>query len=93
MKSTRIRKNIVFFSVTILETLLLGHKLDVMHIEKNVCDNIIGTLFNIDGKTNDNLNARLDMESLNIRHELHPKYDDRKPILPTASYSLTNEKS
>ena len=29
-----------------------------MHIEKNVVDNIIGTLLNLDGKTNDNLKAR-----------------------------------
>ena len=31
--------------------------LDVMHIKKNVVDNIISTLFNLDGKTKDNLKA------------------------------------
>jgi len=28
-----------------------------MHVEKNVCDSIIGTLLNIKGKTKDGVNA------------------------------------
>jgi len=32
--------------------------LDVMRIKKNVCDNIIGTLLNITGKTKDGVKAR-----------------------------------
>jgi len=31
-----------------------------MHVEKNVCDSIIGTLLNIKGKTKDEINARKD---------------------------------
>jgi hypothetical protein len=34
---------------------MLRHNLDVMHIEKNVVDNIIGTLLNIKYKTKDNI--------------------------------------
>lgn len=30
---------------------VLRHNLDVIHIEKNVCDNIIGTLLNLDKKS------------------------------------------
>ncbi|KAL6347804.1 hypothetical protein AAG906_026333 [Vitis piasezkii] len=44
------------------------HNLDVMHIEKNVCESIIGTLFNIPGKTNDGLNARLDLVEMGLRN-------------------------
>ena len=32
------------------EDLDLRHNLDVMHIEKNICDSIIGTLLNIEGR-------------------------------------------
>jgi len=32
-----------------------------MHIEKNVMDNILGTILDIKGKTKDNLAARLDL--------------------------------
>ena len=44
-----------------------------MHIEKNVCDNLIGTILNLDGKTKDNMKARLDLKEMGIRHELHPQ--------------------
>ncbi|RVW62174.1 hypothetical protein CK203_062575 [Vitis vinifera] len=44
------------------------HNLDVMHIEKNVCESIIGTLFNIPGKTKDGLNARLDLVEMGLRN-------------------------
>jgi hypothetical protein len=51
--------------------LLLPHNLDVMHIEKNVCQNILCTLLNILGKTKDTHNARLDFHDMGIRPELH----------------------
>ena len=37
----------------------LQHNLDVVHIEKNICDSIIGTLLNIEGKMKDTLNIGL----------------------------------
>ena len=45
----------------------LRHNLDVMHIEKNICDSIIGTLLNIEGKTKDTLKSRIDLTHLGIR--------------------------
>ena len=41
-----------------------------MHIEKNICAILVGTLLNIEGKTKDIVKARLDLEDLNIRKEL-----------------------
>ncbi|XP_065853519.1 uncharacterized protein [Euphorbia lathyris] len=46
---------------------LSRHNLDVMHIEKNVFDNILGTLLSIAGKSKDHLNARLDLQDMGIR--------------------------
>ena len=43
-----------------------------MHIEKNVRDNVVGTLMNNDGKTKDTYKARLDLEYMGIRKELYP---------------------
>ena len=37
---------------------MLHHNLDMMCIEKNVVNNIIGTMLNLDGKTKDNSKAR-----------------------------------
>jgi len=42
-------------------------KLLVRHIEKNICESIIGTLLGIDGKCKDSDKARLDMQHLGIR--------------------------
>lgn len=39
-----------------------------MHIENNVIGNVIGTVLNMDGKTKDNLKARLDLVEWGIRH-------------------------
>jgi len=57
-------KKSIFFELSYWSQLLLRHKLDVMHIEKNVCDNLLGTLLNIEGKTKDTTNARLDLQDL-----------------------------
>lgn len=65
-----------------------------MHIEKNVCDNIYGTLLRLEGKSKDNLQARLDLHEMNIRLGLHPKKKaNNKYYLPPATYTMSkNEK-
>ena len=49
------KKISIFFTLPYWEDHVLHHNLDVMYIEKNVVDNIIDKLLNLDGKTNDNL--------------------------------------
>jgi hypothetical protein len=73
--------------------LSVRHCLDVMHIEKNVCDAIIGTLLNIPGKTKDNENVRKDMKKKNIRPDLWPvkKKDGTKTFLPPACYTMSRK--
>lgn len=68
---------------------MLRHSFDVMHIEKNVCDNIINTLLGIDGKSKDNLNSRLDLQLLGIRKDLHPVKVGEKYFLPPAPYTMS----
>jgi hypothetical protein len=59
-----------------------------MHIEK-MCDNIINTLLDIAGKSKDNLNARLDLQALGIRSDLHPvELEYNQYYLPPAPYSM-----
>lgn len=59
-----------------------------MHIEKNVCESIIGTLLNIPGKTKDGINARLDLKEMGIRKELAPQFSEKRSYLPLACYTL-----
>ena len=61
-----------------------------MHIEKNVCDNLIRTLLNLDGKTKDDMKARLDLKELGIQQELYPKILANDRIyLPPACYIMS----
>jgi len=60
------KKKSIFFDLPYWSRLEVRHYIDVMHVEKNVCDSLIGTLLNINGKTNDGLNARLDLIEMNI---------------------------
>jgi hypothetical protein len=57
------------------KNLKLRHNLDTMHIEKNICENLIGTVLNILGKTKDTIKARLDLKDMGIRKELHFTYE------------------
>lgn len=45
------RKKSIFFQLPYLKTLMLRYNLDVMHIEKNVYDNIVSTMMNMTVKT------------------------------------------
>ncbi|XP_074377420.1 uncharacterized protein LOC141718947 [Apium graveolens] len=71
----------------------LHHNLDPMHIEKNICDNILGTLLNIGGKTKDHVNARKDLQELGIRKPLHPVDcgDGKHLQIRAAIFDMTNK--
>jgi hypothetical protein len=63
-----------------------------MHIEKNICENILSTLLNIPNKTKDTLSARLDLEDRGIRKELHLLDDtSNSSSKPKACYILKPE--
>ena len=62
-----------------------------MHIKKNIYDNVIGTLMNIDEKTKDSLSACQDIQKMGIRHSLYLKEENRKTILPIACFSLSKK--
>jgi hypothetical protein len=59
-----------FLGATVLERLDVRHSIDVMHIEKNVCESLIGTLLNMNEKTRDHGHARADLKKIEIRQEL-----------------------
>ncbi|XP_040990902.1 uncharacterized protein LOC121238122 [Juglans microcarpa x Juglans regia] len=81
-------KHSIFFELPYWASLKLRHNLDVMHIEKNIFDNVLGTLINIQGKTKDNINARRDFAELGIRKELHLKEDGDRVVIPHAYFML-----
>ncbi|XP_040378242.1 uncharacterized protein LOC102718885 isoform X1 [Oryza brachyantha] len=85
------KRKSIWFRLPYWKDLLVPHNFDAMHIEKNVCDNIINTLLGIDGKSKDNMNARLDLKLLNIRKDLHPIKVGDSFFLPPAPFTLSSE--
>ncbi|XP_060170851.1 uncharacterized protein LOC132601805 [Lycium barbarum] len=83
------RKKSIFFQLPYWKNLMLRHNLDVMHIERNVSDNILSTVMNMVGKTKDTLKSRYDLVDLGIRQGLHPIEDGDNILLPAACYALS----
>jgi len=71
--------------------LKLQHNLDVMHIEKNICENIVATLLSNQNKSKDTIAARLDLEDRGIRKELHMVQEGDSFTKPRACYVLSAE--
>lgn len=71
------KKMSIFFELPYWEFNMLRHNLDVMHIEKNVFDNLVYTLLDDKNKSKDNLNARKDLCELGIRSELWPVENEK----------------
>ena len=60
------KKRSIFFDLPYWCDLHVRHCLDVMHVEKNMCDSLIDTLLNIKGKKNDGLKCRQDLAKMGI---------------------------
>ena len=83
------KKRSIFFYLEYWEFLYVRHVLDVMHIEKNVCESIVVTLLDIPGKSKDGLSSCLDLVHLGIRSELQPIVGEKRTYLLAASYTLS----
>ena len=80
-----------FFNLPYWSSLLIRHNLDVMHIEKNICEALLATLLEIARKTKDTKKAQLDLQDMGIRKDQHPVLDKGKYKLPSGSYKLSPE--
>lgn len=86
---TTFKKRSVFFQLKYWDTLQVRHNLDPMHIQKNVFENIVNTILNVDKRTKDNLNPRRDIKRMKIRKDLHVDESQPKPELPKAQYHMS----
>nr|XP_025880314.1 uncharacterized protein LOC107280544 [Oryza sativa Japonica Group] len=73
------------------KNLKVRHNLDVMHIEKNICESLVGTILDIHGKTKDTVNARLDLSDLRIKENLQFRDEGDTSEMPRARYTLSKE--
>ena len=86
-------KQSILFELPYWDKLLLRHNIDVMHVEKkNLCDNLLETVLDITRKTKDTDKARLDLEDMNIRRELHLIESNGQCSKPPTTYVLSRTK-
>ncbi|CAL2248348.1 unnamed protein product [Prunus armeniaca] len=83
------KKKSIFFDLKYWKYLPVRHVLDVMHIEKNVCDSIISTLLEIPGKNKDGIAARLDLLNMGVKTDLQPEYGERRTRFPPRPWNLS----
>ncbi|XP_073139065.1 uncharacterized protein [Henckelia pumila] len=86
------KKKSIFFELEYWKHLHVRHIIDVMHIEKNVCESLISTLLDVPGKTKDGVASRLDLLEMNVRTELAPNMGEKRTFLPPACYTLRMKK-
>ncbi|XP_052295778.1 uncharacterized protein LOC127901818 [Citrus sinensis] len=90
------KKRSIFFDLEYWEYLLVRHQLDVMHIEKNVCESIYSTLLQQPGKIKDGINARNDLTHPDLKEKINKALivlapDEQDKVLPPASYTLSKK--
>ena len=82
------KKKSIFFDLSYWKHNLLRHNLDVMHIQKHVCDNLIYTLLNDSSKSKDHVNARKDLKAMGIKYDLWPNESGKYPL---AIFTMTSQ--
>jgi hypothetical protein len=85
------KKKSIFWELPYWKDLEVCHSIDVMHLTKNLCINLLGFM-GVFGKPKDTLETREDLKCMKERDNLHlEKTDDGRHYLRPASYTLSNE--
>ena len=85
------KKKSIFWELPYWEDLDVHNAIDVMHLTKNLCVNLLGFLGTY-GKSKDTLQARQDLEHMKQRAGLHPeKREKGQHYLRPASYTLSKK--
>jgi hypothetical protein len=84
-----VKEAIDFLELPYWKDLDVRHSMDVIHVEKNVCESLLRTLFNIDGKTRDHGHAQADLKKMEIRPELWLDDSVKGTELPTSCITLS----
>ncbi|CAM8965643.1 unnamed protein product [Rhodiola kirilowii] len=83
------KKRSIFWDLLYWTSFDVRHCIDVMHVKKNICDSVIGTLLNVHGKMKDGIKVRLDMVDMNIRTQLVPETQGQRTYLLPACTTLS----
>ena len=85
------KRKVFFWYLPYWEVLEVRHAIDVMHLTKNLCVNLLGFL-SVYGKSKDTLEARQDLQRMKQRAALYlEKRDKGHHYLGPACYTLSKE--
>ena len=73
-------KKSIFWELSYWEVLNVRHAIDVMHLTKNLCVNLLGFL-GVYGKPKDTLEARQDLQCMKQRAALYPEKEIKDVII------------
>ena len=83
------RKKSIFYELEYWSSLKLKDNIDVMHVEKNVCDSLLGTILDNE-KSKDTTNARNDLKNMGAQRSLWIYEDENGRLMKLhAPYVLT----
>jgi hypothetical protein len=80
----------IFWKLPYWEVVDVSNAIDVMHVMKNFCVNLLGPL-GVYGKTKDTIEARQDLKSMKQQDALHLEKRTNGNYLAPASYTLSKE--
>jgi hypothetical protein len=83
------KKQSIFWELPYWKYLDVCHSIEVMHVKKNVCKSLIGTLLNMNRKTRDHGHAHADMKKMGIGQELWLDDFVKGTELPTSYITLS----
>jgi hypothetical protein len=83
------KKQSIFWELPYWKELDVRHSIDVIHVEKNVCESLLRTFLNTDRKTRDHGHARADLRKMEIRPELWLDDSVEGMELPTSCITLS----
>ena len=83
------KKRSILFELPYWSDLDVQHCIDVIHMEKNVCDSLIGTVLNIKDKTKDGLKCCQDLVDIGIWQRLHPILEGLQTYFPSACQTMS----
>jgi hypothetical protein len=91
-KTSRLLKKSIFWNLPYWNDLLVHHAIDVMHMEKNLCEALIGPLLDILGKTKHTLKAWMNLEEMKLTKDPHHEtLENRAKNFPIACYTLCKQ--
>ena len=84
-------KKSILWELEYWHILVVWHSTDTMHLKKNICESLVGTIMNTKGKEKDHENARSDLEEMGIRPELYVQGAENGKDLPVAATTMSRK--